>query len=190
MNRHESDRRHTADMLLTRLRTLGGGAYFGEGVSETTHMLQTAAGVARLRPDDTATIVAALLHDIGHLLHDLGEDVAERGIDSRHEQIGAAYLAQWFGPEVSEPVRLHVDAKRYLCAIEPAYLAGLSPGSVRSLGLQGGPMGAEEAQRFAALPHAKAAVLLRRCDDAGKDPEAACPALERYHEALVGLLGT
>lgn len=188
MSRHETDRRQSADMLLERLSTLGGGAYFGADVSETTHMLQTAAGVARQRPDETATIVAALLHDIGHLLHDLGEDVAERGIDSRHEQIGADYLARWFGPEVSEPVRLHVAAKRYLCAIEPTYLAALSTGSTRSLTLQGGAMTEEEAQRFAASPHADAAVLLRRCDDAGKDPDATCPGVGRYRDALASCL--
>jgi gamma-butyrobetaine dioxygenase len=183
MNRHE-----VADMLIDLLGTRGGGAYFGEGVSETAHMLQAAAGVARRRPDDAATIVAALLHDVGHLLHNLGEDVAERGIDSRHEQVGAGWLARWFGPEVTEPVRLHVDAKRCLCAAEPRYLAGLSPASVRSLALQGGPMSAGEAERFAALPHAEAAVLLRRCDDAGKDPGLAVPGLDHYREAVAAAL--
>ncbi|MEZ5669964.1 MAG: HD domain-containing protein [Alphaproteobacteria bacterium] len=176
------------DDLLLRLQTRGGHAYFGEALSETAHMLQAAAGIAAARPDDHATIAAGLLHDIGHLLHDLGEDAAERGIDAGHEEIGSDYLAQWFGAAVTEPVRLHVDAKRYLCAVAPDYAAGLSPASVRSLALQGGPMDAAEAAAFAAGPYAEAAVLLRRCDDAGKDPDRACPGLDHYRPMLKALL--
>jgi phosphonate degradation associated HDIG domain protein len=174
-----------ADALLDRLRTHGGHAYFGEAVTEATHMLQTAAGVAAARPGDDAAIAAALLHDIGHLVHDLGEDAAERGIDSRHEQLGADWLAQWFGPAVTEPVRLHVDAKRWLCAADAGYLAALSPASVRSLALQGGPMTPAEAEAFAARPHADTAILIRRCDDHGKDPAWSCPGLDHYRPILV-----
>jgi phosphonate degradation associated HDIG domain protein len=177
-----------ADSILDRLRERGGEAYFGEAVTQTTHMLQTAASLAARRPGDNAAIAAALLHDSGHLLHDLGEDAAERGIDTRHEHRGADWLAQWFGPEVVEPVRLHVDAKRYLCAVDPDYAASLSPASVRSLALQGGPMSESEARTFRARPHAETAVLLRRCDDDGKDPDWACPGLEHYRPVLIAAL--
>ncbi|MFO1352720.1 MAG: HD domain-containing protein [Gammaproteobacteria bacterium] len=113
--------------------------YYGEAVSEQEHALQ-AAYRAEQAGEPAALVISALLHDIGHLLHGLGEDIAERGIDGRHEYAGASWLAQHFAPEVSEPVRLHVAAKRYLCAVDPAYHAALSPASQLSL------------QRKAALP--------------------------------------
>ncbi|MGF1625782.1 MAG: HD domain-containing protein [Alphaproteobacteria bacterium] len=188
MSPENSDSGRIADALLDRLRYRGDGAYFGETVTETQHMLQTAAAVAAARPGNQAMIAAGLLHDIGHLLHDLGEDAAERGIDSRHEQTGADHLARWFGPRVVEPVRLHVAAKRYLCAVDPGYLTGLSPASLRSLALQGGAMTAVEAAAFAAGPHAADAILLRRCDDHGKDPARTCPDLAAYRPILIAAL--
>ena len=118
--------------------TRGRALYFGEAVSEAEHALQSAA-LARADGAGDTLVVAALLHDVGHLLHGLGEDLAERGLDGRHEEVGHAWLSDYFGPAVAEPVRLHVAAKRYLCAVEPAYLTGLSPASRQSLGLQGGP---------------------------------------------------
>ena len=136
-------------------------------VNQRAHALQ-AALLAEQSGCDSALIVAALLHDIGHMVHDLGEDPAAAGVDDRHEEVGQAFLAQYFGPEVTEPVRLHVDAKRYLCGSEPEYFAKLSDDSVRSLSLQGGPMTPAEAQDFAALPGAAAAVRLRRFDEAAK----------------------
>jgi predicted HD phosphohydrolase len=102
------------------------------------------AYLARQAGAADSLVAAALLHDVGHLLHNLGEDVAERGIDARHEDAGAAWLADHFGRAVADPVRLHVAAKRYLCAAEPTYCAGLSPASLRSLQLQGGPFTVEE----------------------------------------------
>src|SRR5262249_32499223 len=98
-----------------------GGDHYGEGVSQQEHALQ-AAWLAEREGASPALIVAALLHDIGHLLHDLPDDVADQDIDTEHESLGSAWLSQYFGPEVSEPVRLHVAAKRYLCATEPGYL--------------------------------------------------------------------
>ena len=83
--------------------------------------------------------MAALLHDVGHLLHDLPDDAPDDGIDDVHEQLGDHWLKKFFVPAVCDPVRLHVDAKRYLCAVEPDYLATLSPPSLHSLRLQGGP---------------------------------------------------
>src|SRR5690349_7585577 len=122
-------------------------------VNQRAHALQ-AATLAENAGCDAALIVAALLHDIGHMVHDLGEDPASQGIDDRHEAVGQDYLSRWFGPEVTEPVRLHVAAKRYLCAVEPEHAAKLSRDSVVSLRLQGGPMSAEEVAAFHATPHA------------------------------------
>ena len=129
-------------------------------------------------------MVAALLHDIGHLLHDLPEQVADLGIDSHHESLGQAWLARYFGPEITAPVRLHVAAKRYLCATDPAYLGLLSPASIQSLALQGGPFTLAEAQEFEQRPFAREAVRLRRWDDLAKIPGMAVPGLDRYRAMI------
>jgi predicted HD phosphohydrolase len=111
-------------------------------------------------------VVAALVHDIGHLLQNLPEDIADRGSDAHHEDVGHAWLARHFGPEVTEPVRLHVEAKRYLCRVDPGYLKRLSPASVQSLALQGGPFDDAEVREFENRPHYRDAVRLRTWDDA------------------------
>jgi gamma-butyrobetaine dioxygenase len=170
-----------------RLFAIGGEvAYFGEAVSQTAHALQSAHLAERAGADD-ALVVAALLHDVGHLLHGLPEDVAERGIDGRHEQGGADWLARYFGPAVSEPVRRHVAAKRYLCAVEPAYLAGLSPASRRSLDLQGGPFDAEAVGAFEGELFFRDAVRLRRWDDQAKVVGLAVPGLDHYRGRLAAV---
>jgi len=128
------------------------------------------------------------LHDIGHLLHEEGEQPALRGIDDQHEAIGADYLLPAFGPAVAEPVRLHVPAKRYLCATDPSYFARLSPGSVRSLVLQGGPFTSEEVSEFRALPFAEDAIHIRRWDEAAKVPAIPTPDLEHYRATLQAAL--
>ncbi len=120
-------------------------------LNQRAHALQ-AALLAEQAGCPPALITASLLHDIGHMVHDLGEDPAARGIDDQHEALGHAYLAQHFGPAVTEPVRLHVAAKRYLCATEADYYARLSADSVLSLSLQGGPMSDAEVAAFRALP--------------------------------------
>ncbi|HZT18849.1 MAG TPA: HD domain-containing protein [Dongiaceae bacterium] len=160
-----------------------GAMSYGEGVDMNAHALQ-AALLAEGEGAGAALVTAALLHDIGHLLHDLPEDIADQGIDTRHESIASAWLSQHFPPAVSEPVRLHVAAKRYLCAVEPGHLAALSPASVQSLALQGGPMSAPEAARFAAEPYAEQALRLRRWDDRAKQPALATPGFERYRQVV------
>ena len=110
-----------------------------EDVSQLQHALQS-AWFAEQEGGDASLITAALLHDIGHMVHDLGENPAAAGVDDRHEEQGQLFLQRWFGPEVTEPVRLHVAAKRFLCATEPEYFGTLAPDSVLSLSLQGGPM--------------------------------------------------
>jgi len=125
-------------------------------------------------------VAAALLHDLGHLLHDLPEDIAEQGIDGRHEEAGAAWLGGHFGPAVVDPVRLHVAAKRYLCAVNPAYYDKLSEDSRQSLLLQGGPMSAAEVAAFDKLEHRAAALALRMIDDEAKVAGLQPPGLESY----------
>jgi len=148
-------------------------------VSQLQHALQAAA-LAEADSAAPATVLASLLHDVGHLIQRLGEDPAGRGIDDVHEELGAEWLAGRFGSGVSEPVRLHVAAKRYLCATESDYFGKLSPDSVRSLDLQGGPMSADEVEAFRGLPHWQEAVRLRRYDEAAKDPKAATPDFDHF----------
>jgi [1-hydroxy-2-(trimethylamino)ethyl]phosphonate dioxygenase len=173
----------SADEILALFATRGHAEYHGEAVSQREHALQA----ARLAEEEGAAdllVVAALLHDVGHLLTDLPEDAAERGLDDRHEFLGAAWLSARLVPEVAEVVRLHVVAKRYLCAVDPGYFDGLSRASVTSLGLQGGPMDAAEAARFEAHPLHRDAVRLRFWDDAAKVPGLAVPGLEHYRGRL------
>jgi [1-hydroxy-2-(trimethylamino)ethyl]phosphonate dioxygenase len=148
-------------------------------INQLQHALQ-AAQLAEAEDAPPATVLASLLHDVGHMIHKLGEDPAARGVDDVHEELGARWLAERFGPEVSEPVRLHVAAKRYLCAVEPDYFGKLSPDSVRSLGLQGGPMSADEIEQFRQNPLHAEAVRLRRFDEAAKDSRATTPDFDYF----------
>lgn len=157
----------------------GSRRYGLSDVNQLQHALQ-AALLAEQSGCDAALVTAALLHDIGHMVHDLGENPAGEGVDDRHEEVGRAYLAALFGPEVTEPVRMHVPAKRYLCATEPDYFARLSPDSVLSLKLQGGPMSPDEAAAFRASPHAAAAVRLRRFDEGAKIADLPTPPVARF----------
>jgi [1-hydroxy-2-(trimethylamino)ethyl]phosphonate dioxygenase len=171
---------HEIENLFTRH---GSAAYFGENVSQEEHALQ-AAHLAERAGAGHELVIAALLHDVGHLLHGLPETIAEDGIDGHHEAGGAAWLAQHFGPAVSEPVRLHVAAKRYLCAVDPVYAKALSAASRLSLELQGGTFRGEQARAFELHPHFRAAVALRHWDDAAKVPGLSVPGLEHYRERI------
>jgi len=171
------------DFLLRLFKERGEAAYIGEPVSQTEHALQT-AWAAEQAGADNSVIAAALLHDVGHLLHELPEDCALSKIDDVHEERGAAWLARHFGQDLAEPVRLHVAAKRFLCATEPAYVALLSEASLRSLELQGGPFTAEEIAKFRDHPHALAAVALRRFDEQAKVPGLQTPGLEHFRPYL------
>jgi phosphonate degradation associated HDIG domain protein len=167
------------DLLLTK----GVRQYGLDHVTQLEHALQ-AAWLAERAGESDAMVAAALLHDIGHMVHDLGEEVGENpaalGIDDSHEEAGRRFLAAWFGEDVTAPVRLHVDAKRFLCGSEADYFAKLSPDSVLSLSLQGGPMAADEQAAFAALPYSAEAVRLRRYDDAAKVQGLATPHVDHF----------
>lgn len=177
----------SADAFVTELADLFtrlGGLHYGEDVSQLEHALQTAHH-AKIDGAPPELVAAALLHDIGHLLQKTGENAADLGIDTHHERISAGYLARAFGPEVTEPVRLHVAAKRYRVAVEPGYLASLSAASLQSLALQGGPMDEREIAAFLAEPAAQAALRLRGYDEAGKAPDIEVTGFDSYRELLL-----
>jgi phosphonate degradation associated HDIG domain protein len=171
------------DHIFGMFREYGSGAYLGEPVSLTEHMLQSAYA-AEQDGAPPRLVAAALLHDYGHFIHDHDEDAAEHGIDTRHEEVAYAFLSKHFGLEIAEPIRMHVAAKRYLCATDPSYLDELSPASVHSLELQGGPFSPAEVAAFDASPFAEDAVRLRRYDDVGKVQGLETPDLEHYRPVL------
>ncbi|MEW1861842.1 TauD/TfdA family dioxygenase [Streptomyces sp. NPDC088194] len=191
-------RRADSPALLAALFDGAGAAeYLGEEVTMAAHMLQAGA-LAEAAGAPPHLVAAALLHDVGHFGEhatgaeagadaDADADVTEYG-DTRHSHTGADFLARWFGPEVTEPVRLHVAAKRYLCTVEPGYREGLSAASEHTLRLQGGPMTDAQAAAFARRPYAADAVAVRRWDEQAKEPGAATPEFGHFLPLLTSLL--
>ncbi|MGH9026878.1 MAG: HD domain-containing protein [Acidimicrobiia bacterium] len=173
------------DEILSLFADYGAHAYGGERVSQLDHALQSAWCAGQDGGADPL-IVAALVHDVGHLL--AGKYMAAEGLDDEHERTGAEYLGAHFPPAVSEPVRLHVAAKRYLCVVESTYADALSEGSILSLELQGGPMRPDEAKAFEAEQFSADAIRLRRYDDDAKRPDALMPALGDYEQLLKSLV--
>lgn len=164
-----------------------GAERYGEDVTQEEHARQTAAR-AEAAGAPPALVVAALLHDIGHLLEAADRD-ATFG-DPAHDGRGASWLAaRGFGPEVTEPVRLHVAAKRYLSAVEPDYGSHLSTASAHTLAHQGGPFDEAAAARFAARPGADQAVALRRWDDDGKVEGLVVPHLDHFRPLVEAAAG-
>ena len=174
------------DRLEDLFRHHGAEAYAGEAVNVADHMLQCAA-LARLEGASDALIAAALLHDVGHLTEASGEYSPDDMVDRAHEQTGAELLQGHFPAEMVEPIRLHVAAKRYLCATDPSYAARLSRASQHSLSLQGGPMDDAEIAAFEREPFWREAVRLRIWDDAGKVTDIRIPAFDAYRSLLSGL---
>ena len=161
-----------------------GANKYDEQVSQIEHAVQCAE-FARLANSDDELIVATLLHDIGHLLElERREGNAILTENDEHESSGAAYLARHFSSAVTAPIALHVEAKRFLCTTEETYFAKLSPGSVRSLEMQGGKMSAEEVERFAKHPARENAVALRRWDELGKELEPSGLTFADFREYL------
>jgi phosphonate degradation associated HDIG domain protein len=156
-------------------------AYSGEGVTQQEHALQTAQRAEREQASDEL-ITAALLHDLGHLLNLQGATPTARGIDDQHQYFAIPFIRPLFPPAVVEAIRLHVDAKRALCALEPEYYEALSEDSKRSLTLQGGIFSRAETDAFLAKPFAENALRVRRWDDAAKVPGETTPALAHYLE--------
>jgi gamma-butyrobetaine dioxygenase len=174
------------------------GLRYGErDVGMVDHMLQTAA-LAEAAGAPDALVAAALFHDIGHFGTDIPDGdpdarhtvMLEQRVDRAHEEAGARLLGTCFGPEVTEPVRLHVAAKRYLSALDDGYAATLAPAARHTLALQGGPFTEEERRAFDALPGAADAIALRRFDDGAVVPGIETPTLVHYRPLLERLLDT
>lgn len=175
MENFEQFRKKMTDLFANH----GGDLYGGEEITQERHGLQC----AQLAEDEGAAphlIVSALLHDVGHLLHDEFEAAQDRGEDRFHENLGSKFLSQWFGTNVTDPIKLHVASKKYLCAVRPEYHAGLSAASVHTLRIQGGPMNADEVAEFEKNPSYKDAIQVRIWDDTGKDPEMQTNSLEHF----------
>jgi phosphonate degradation associated HDIG domain protein len=177
------ERHRFLDELAERFASHGAEPY-GEAVSQAEHALQCATLAERAGCSDSL-VIAALLHDIGHLYED-PQLIDEQ--DQRHEEFGANLLRELLPEPVWQPIRLHVAAKRYLCAVDPAYHAGLSWASRQSLALQGGPFDERGASAFLNAPFSQDALTLRRLDDLGKDPAMRTPELEHFFPLLERLL--
>jgi|SRR5215471_7086989 len=171
------------DEVIQILESRGGEAYLGEPLSQLDHALQTAR-LARKSGAGDYLVIAALLHDIGHLLTPESTPGAHE-FDRRHEGIGAAWLARCFGPDVTEPIKLHVTAKRYLCRADRKYVRELSAASIHSLELQGGPLKQAEVLDFENNPFYNAAVQLRRWDDGAKIPNIEVGTIRQYRNSML-----
>lgn len=172
----------TLDEIVGLYEKRGAAQYGGEAVSQLEHALQCAS-LAEAAGAASPLVAASLLHDLGHLLagrpHELGNDA-----DDGHQNTVLPFLRGVFPDAVLEPIRLHVDAKRHLCAVEPAYWDALSAASRHSLTLQGGRFGVAESERFLAQPYARDAVALRRWDDLAKVPGRATHGLGHFTQML------
>ena len=169
--------------IKTLFEAQGGCQYTGEPVTQLEHSLQTAQ-LAEQAQAGAALITAALLHDLGHMANDMGEMPTLRGIDDKHQYHGVSALRGVFPAAVLDPIRLHVDAKRYLCAIDASYRDRLSSSAKLSLELQGGPFSAAEVLTFLQQPFARQAVAVRRGDDQASEPSARPPAWQHFLPVL------
>ncbi|MBD2677181.1 MULTISPECIES: phosphonate degradation HD-domain oxygenase [Nostoc] len=173
----------TIETIIQLFTEKGSQLYGAEAVSQLEHALQCAT-LAQNAGESNELITACLLHDVGHLIHNLGDNAATRGIDDRHEYRAIPLLNKMFAPAVTEPIRLHVAAKRYLCQVNSEYWSTLSSGSVRSLELQGGKFSPEAAETFISQPYAEDAVKLRIYDDQAKVANLQTPDLNHFIPSL------
>ena len=174
---------HIEDVFKRR----GAESYLGEQVTMAQHMLQTAQCAEQAGADDSQ-IVAALLHDIGHYKNEIPETSLAKGIDNYHEEAGANFLEDYFPISVVEPIRQHVAAKRYLCKVRPDYFERLSPASIHTLNLQGGPMNEEEIEEFEKNVYLEQCISLRYWDEDAKDPERIHPEFSYYRPLVESLV--
>jgi gamma-butyrobetaine dioxygenase len=181
----------TADNIVDHIEDVfnrrGAESYLGEQVTMAQHMLQVAQCAEKAGADDTQ-IVAALLHDIGHFKNEIPESALAKGKDNYHEEAGANFLEDYFPRSVVEPVRQHVATKRYLCAVRDDYFKRLTPASVHSLNLQGGPMSADEVAEFEKNDYLKECIALRCWDEEGKDPDREHPPFFYYRPLIESLV--
>lgn len=168
----------TVEEITALFQTRGAAQYGGEAINQLQHALQC-AHLAERASASSELVAAALLHDLGHMLVQR-EPAKDAGVDDLHQYLALPFLRGVFPDAVLEPIRMHVDAKRYLCQVDSRYQANLSPASQRSLALQGGPFSGEEAAAFMAQAFAAEAVALRRWDDQAKDPAAMPPDWAHY----------
>jgi predicted HD phosphohydrolase len=175
------------NFILDLFARRGAEEYMGEAVSMSQHMEQSAAcAVADGAGDEQ--VIAALLHDIGHFVGDFPIDALENDIDNLHQEAGARFLQPYYPAAVTEPIRLHVAAKKYLCAVDRNYFECLSDASIDSLRVQGGPMSQAEIEIFESNPHYQAAVQTRKYDDDGKVVGLDIQPVESYRDKLESLL--
>jgi predicted HD phosphohydrolase len=161
----------------------GAESYLGEQVTMSEHMLQ-GAQLAEVAGAPDTMVAGALLHDIGHYTNEFPEDALEKGTDTLHEEAGAVVLDPFFPSSVTDCIRWHVAAKRYLCATDTGYLGRLSDASVHTLNLQGGPMNADEVTVFAKHANLEAILQVRIWDDEGKVKNLPTPPFEHYAPLL------
>lgn len=172
----------SVDEVIGLYEERGAALYGSEAVNQLEHALQCAA-LAMGEGASNELVAAALLHDLGHLVTDLPHRI-DRDVDDVHQYLAVPFLRGTFPDAVIEPIRLHVDAKRYLCRAESSYWAGLSPASHHSLELQGGAFSDIAAERFLAKPYAWDAVRLRRWDDQAKMPGLRTPGIRELEPVL------
>ena len=176
-------RRTIVDFLADIFNRRGAESYLGEDVTMSEHMLQ-GAWLAEQAGASEEHVAGGLLHDIGHYTNEFPEGALAQGTDTLHEEAGARVLDAFFPTSVTDCIHWHVAAKRYLCATDPDYLARLSPASVHTLNLQGGPMDAAEVATFATHPNLEAILQVRIWDDQGKVKGLPTPGFDHYAPLL------
>ncbi len=174
----------TIDQILSIFQERGSESYGSESVTQSEHARQAALLAQEAKAPD-ALVAAALMHDIGHILGQSPLPSSEAvSYDDKHETRGYRWLLEQFGAKVADPVRLHVAAKRYLCTVDPTYASTLSPTSLKSFYDQGGEMNEVEQKKFESETYFQDAILLRRWDDAAKDPTITLPPIEAFSDVL------